>query len=177
MIYGRKQLQVEKQIEKTEWDYIGCLYPEGNISEEYMYLFNHEQIDKVFFMGYQDEEEYEFLKNFSQKAHKSHNKISKKVQNFYRSDDSWVSTIIGRWLPGENLTSMGIEIKRISSNARKLSDVVPSAYDGQDAKIFAAAIGKLQSEFNIVESYKFITKWSFLCIHACVTIKRTIIWN
>ena len=62
MIYGRKQLQVGKQIEKIEWDYIGCLYPEGNISEEYMYLFNHEQIDKVFFMGYQDEEEYDFLK-------------------------------------------------------------------------------------------------------------------
>jgi len=62
MIYGRKQLQVGKQIEKIEWDYIGCLYPEGNINEEYMYLFNHEQIDKVFFMGYQDEEEYDFLK-------------------------------------------------------------------------------------------------------------------
>ena len=51
-----------KQIEKIEWDYIGCLYPEGNISEEYMYLFNHDQIDKVFFMGYQDEDEFEFLK-------------------------------------------------------------------------------------------------------------------
>ena len=62
MIYGRKQLQVGKEIEKIEWDYIGCLYPEGNISEEYMYLFNHDQIDKVFFMGYQDEDEYDFLK-------------------------------------------------------------------------------------------------------------------
>lgn len=58
MIYGRKQLQVGTN---TEWDYIGCLYPEGNINEEYMYLFNHDSIDKVFFMGYQDEEEFDFL--------------------------------------------------------------------------------------------------------------------
>jgi hypothetical protein len=61
MIYGRKQIQVGTE---TEWDYIGCLYPEGNINEEYMYLFNHEQIDKVFFMGYQDEEENEFLEKY-----------------------------------------------------------------------------------------------------------------
>ena len=61
MIYGRKQIQVGTQ---TEWDYIGCLYPEGNINEEYMYLFNHEQLDKVFFMGYQDEEESEFLEKY-----------------------------------------------------------------------------------------------------------------
>lgn len=61
MIYGRRQIQVGTQ---TEWDYIGCLYPEGNINEEYMYLFNHEQIDKVFFVGYQDEEENEYLENY-----------------------------------------------------------------------------------------------------------------
>lgn len=54
MIYGRKQLQMGTD---KEWDYIACLYPEGNISEEYMYLFNHDQIDKVFFVGYQDEDE------------------------------------------------------------------------------------------------------------------------
>ena len=58
MVYGRKQLQVGTS---TEWDYIGCLYPEGNINEEYVYLFNHEQVDKVFFMGYQDQEELDFL--------------------------------------------------------------------------------------------------------------------
>jgi hypothetical protein len=61
MIYGRKQIQVGTQ---TEWDYIGCLYPEGNISEEYMYLFNHDQIDNVFFMGYQDEEEKAFIEKY-----------------------------------------------------------------------------------------------------------------
>lgn len=57
MIYGRKQIQAETQ---KEWDYIACLYPEGNINEKYMYLFNHKDIGRVFFLGFQDEEEFMF---------------------------------------------------------------------------------------------------------------------
>ncbi|WP_043931074.1 DUF4176 domain-containing protein [Bacillus sp. EB01] len=59
MIYGRQQKEL--QSDKV-WDYIACLYPEGNLSEDYMYLFNHDQIEKVFFIGFQDEEELEFAK-------------------------------------------------------------------------------------------------------------------
>ena len=44
-----------------EWDYLACLYPEGNINEEFMYLFNHDQIDKVYYLGYEDEEEKRFV--------------------------------------------------------------------------------------------------------------------
>lgn len=61
MVYGRKQMQVGTEV---EWDYIGCLYPEGNIDEDHMYLFNHDQVDKVYFMGYQDEEDNEFVEQF-----------------------------------------------------------------------------------------------------------------
>jgi len=57
MIYGRLQKQVANG---TMWDYIGCLYPEGNLNEQYMYLFNHEQIKQVFHVGYQDDEEQEY---------------------------------------------------------------------------------------------------------------------
>ncbi|MBO0958730.1 DUF4176 domain-containing protein [Neobacillus sp. MM2021_6] len=59
MIYGRKQQELNTN---KIWDYIACLYPEGNINEQYMYLFNHDQIDKIYFIGYQDEEEFEFVK-------------------------------------------------------------------------------------------------------------------
>ncbi|MEW8970601.1 MAG: DUF4176 domain-containing protein [Mesobacillus sp.] len=59
MIYGRKQKELNSD---KVWDYIACLYPEGNLNEEYMYLFNHDQIEKVFFIGFQDEEEIEFAK-------------------------------------------------------------------------------------------------------------------
>ena len=42
------------------YDYSGCLYPEGMISSDKMLLFNHDQIDKVYFLGYTDEEEKQF---------------------------------------------------------------------------------------------------------------------
>lgn len=57
MIYGRMQKQVS---DGTRWDYIACLYPEGNMNEQYMYLFNHNQIKQVYYIGYQDNDELEY---------------------------------------------------------------------------------------------------------------------
>jgi hypothetical protein len=57
MIYGRLQKQV---AENKMWDYIGCLYPEGNIGPDYMYFFNHDQIERVHFTGFRDKEENQF---------------------------------------------------------------------------------------------------------------------
>lgn len=57
MIYGRRQKAVKTgQV----FDYVACLYPEGNISEEYTYLFNHADIKEVIFKGYSDEDEEQF---------------------------------------------------------------------------------------------------------------------
>ena len=42
------------------YDYSGCLYPEGIVSSETNLLFNHEQIDKIYALGFSDEEEKEF---------------------------------------------------------------------------------------------------------------------
>lgn len=38
------------------WDYLGCVYPIGVIGMDKNLLFNKEQIDKVVFTGYSDEE-------------------------------------------------------------------------------------------------------------------------
>ena len=59
MIYGRKQLAAENG---EEFDYVACLYPEGNINDDYTFLFNEENIEKVVFKGYTDEEDVEFQK-------------------------------------------------------------------------------------------------------------------
>ena len=59
MIYGRKQLAAETG---EEFDYVACLYPEGNIDDDYTFLFNHENIDEVVFAGFADEDEEEFQK-------------------------------------------------------------------------------------------------------------------
>ena len=58
MIYGRRQRRV---TDENEYDYIACLYPEGNIDENYMYLFNHEDIETVIYRGYSDAEEEAFI--------------------------------------------------------------------------------------------------------------------
>jgi len=66
MIYGRLQ----KKIGETEeiFDYIGCPYPEGNISPSESILFNENQIKMVFFLGFQDLEELMFKEKL-QKLH------------------------------------------------------------------------------------------------------------
>ena len=47
--------------DKTKvFDYSGCLYPEGFLSSNQTLLFNHDQIDKVFYLGLSDDEEKEF---------------------------------------------------------------------------------------------------------------------
>ncbi|MBW6411939.1 DUF4176 domain-containing protein [Clostridium weizhouense] len=64
MIVGRLQKQVgdEKEI---GYDYSACLYPEGNLRPDSLFLFNNEQIERIYFIGFQDEEELEFNKKLS----------------------------------------------------------------------------------------------------------------
>ncbi len=50
MIYGRKQ--INSQTGK-EWDYVACLYPEGNIGEEYNVFFNTNDITETLFVGFE----------------------------------------------------------------------------------------------------------------------------
>jgi len=57
MIYGRLQREVDGE---RVWDYIGCLFPEGNIDVNHSFLFDNVQIESVFFVGCQDEEEMRF---------------------------------------------------------------------------------------------------------------------
>ena len=52
MIYGRKQLQTSSNM---IWDYVACLYPEGNLGEEYNIFFQQEEIDRVLYRGYDSE--------------------------------------------------------------------------------------------------------------------------
>lgn len=58
MIFGVKQSGEKEQI---EYDYIAVVYPEGNLGEDYQFLFNMEDIEEVYFTGYQDGERNEFL--------------------------------------------------------------------------------------------------------------------
>ena len=61
-------VKADENGEKT-YAYVGCLYPEGVISSKENCVFNHEQIDKIFFIGYSDDEE----KRFKEKLNKAVN--------------------------------------------------------------------------------------------------------
>ncbi|MFJ7747129.1 DUF4176 domain-containing protein [Peribacillus sp. NPDC097295] len=61
MIYGRKQILVTEDDDNGKmYDYLAVPYPEGYISPEYTYVFNHANIAEVIFEGFTDEEEVEF---------------------------------------------------------------------------------------------------------------------
>lgn len=57
MVYGRK---VKASGEEKVYDYLGCLYPEGALSSKEVILFDHSQIQMVYFIGFQDVEELAF---------------------------------------------------------------------------------------------------------------------
>ena len=57
MIMGRGRLD---KSSGRSWDYLACPYPEGYLGEDYAYLFDHSQIERVFFVGFQDGEELAF---------------------------------------------------------------------------------------------------------------------
>ncbi len=51
---------VAQENQDKVYDYSGCVYPEGYLSSNQVCLFDHEQIEKIFFVGFEDDEEVEF---------------------------------------------------------------------------------------------------------------------
>lgn len=76
---GKKRLMItgfcsfDEAKKDKAYDYTGCLYPEGIISSKQMALFDHSQIEKVYYLGLRDEEEQKFKRNLV-------NEINKLVQ-------------------------------------------------------------------------------------------------
>ena len=58
MIYGVKQVD---NASGKEYDYIGVVYPEGNLGDGTQFFFDHEYVSQVFFRGYEDEERNAFI--------------------------------------------------------------------------------------------------------------------
>lgn len=62
MIVGVKQKQVDSD---KVWDYSACLYPEGILDPEKLFLFDNEQIERLYFVGLQDGEGLAFMEKLS----------------------------------------------------------------------------------------------------------------
>ena len=52
------------------FDYGACAYPEGMITSDQLFAFNHDQIDKVCHIGYQSDAGKEFTKRLSENQEK-----------------------------------------------------------------------------------------------------------
>ena len=62
MIVGVKQKQVGSD---KIWDYSACLYPEGILDPDKLFLFDNEQIERLYFVGLQDGEGLAFSQKLS----------------------------------------------------------------------------------------------------------------
>jgi hypothetical protein len=72
--------EIETEDEnRTIYNYMGCLYPEGFIEDNVHLLFNHEQIGQVIFMGFSNEESIELHKVLKELVNKRNNKEKKIV--------------------------------------------------------------------------------------------------
>lgn len=58
MIYGVKQTDGSTG---TVYDYIGVLYPEGSLGSEGHYFFNAQDIERIYFVGFNDAERQAFI--------------------------------------------------------------------------------------------------------------------
>lgn len=72
MIFGIKQSNLETG---EEYDYIGVIYPEGNMGTDSQFLFQHKDIERVAFRGYETKERTEFIR---------------RLESFYRRNDEAV---------------------------------------------------------------------------------------
>lgn len=58
MITGFAQVSAENP--NRIYDYVGCVYPEGFLGPDQTFLFDSNQIETIYFIGYQDQEQMSF---------------------------------------------------------------------------------------------------------------------
>lgn len=57
MIIGRSQI-----CKGVRYDYSGCLFPEGYLGKDSLYVFNNKDVEVLYYVGMQNEEEFLFRK-------------------------------------------------------------------------------------------------------------------
>ena len=73
---GKKKIMVTGYCMKLKeepdkiYDYNGCIFPQGVIKSTITSVFNHDQIEKIYFLGYRNEESEEFFKRVDEQLNK-----------------------------------------------------------------------------------------------------------
>ena len=80
---GRKRVMItgfcstDEANKNKMWDYSGCLYPEGMLSSNQICLFDHIQIDDIYHLGLEDDEEEKEFKIKLKKLIEDTNNLNK----------------------------------------------------------------------------------------------------
>ena len=65
-----KNGKVEDSMAEQVFDYGACFYPEGMITSNQTFAFNHEQIEKICFMGYETDMQKDLSKTLNEAMEK-----------------------------------------------------------------------------------------------------------
>ena len=69
------------ELKQDEYfDYGGCHYPEGIMNSKQTFMFNHDQIEKISFMGYESEESKKFIEFLKEEINKRNETSNKEVE-------------------------------------------------------------------------------------------------
>lgn len=71
---------IDTKTKDKIYDYCACLYPEGVVSSEQTILFNHNDIEKIYCLGFQDEEQKEYIEKLKEVL--TTENINKMLENF-----------------------------------------------------------------------------------------------
>lgn len=69
---GNKKIMICGRIQENKkngklFDYAACYFPEGILDPNELFLFQHEDIEHIYFMGMQDRDEFAFRDFMEQK--------------------------------------------------------------------------------------------------------------
>lgn len=73
--------QVSANNPEKVYDYVGCVFPEGFLGPDQTFLFDSHQIEKIYAVGYQDEEQMNFKVRIDQALEEIRRKESEKQGN------------------------------------------------------------------------------------------------
>lgn len=68
------------------YDYVGCSFPQGILSKDLIFSFNHSDIEKIEFVGYKNEEQRAFLRNLNEFTG-SDAKLEQEAADFHKEND------------------------------------------------------------------------------------------
>lgn len=79
---------------EQEYDYIGVIYPEGYLNDEFNFLFNHSDVNDVVFRGYENPERVEFIEYMEEVYKKGFEKEMRKLMVFNMYEEGYSVDLI-----------------------------------------------------------------------------------